>query len=50
MWLASACSGHGFESAAVVGETLADLALTGETPQPIAPLRLARFALPEGQS
>jgi len=40
---ASACSGHGFKFAPVVGEILADLALEGGTPQPIEFLRLGRF-------
>ena len=41
---ASACSGHGFKFASVVGEILADLALTGRTAQPIGFLSAARFA------
>lgn len=41
---ASACSGHGFKFAPVVGEILADLALDGGTRQPIEFLRLDRFA------
>jgi sarcosine oxidase len=32
---ASACSGHGFKFAPVIGEALADLALTGTSPLPI---------------
>ena len=35
--VASPCSGHGFKSASVVGEILADLAADGETALPIAP-------------
>jgi sarcosine oxidase len=35
--------GHGFKFASVVGEILADLALDGETPHPIEPLRIGRF-------
>jgi sarcosine oxidase len=36
-------SGHGFKFASVVGEVLADLALEGETRNPIGFLRLDRF-------
>jgi sarcosine oxidase len=43
---ASACSGHGFKFAPVVGEILADLALDGRAAMPIAPFRAARFASP----
>jgi sarcosine oxidase len=39
---ASACSGHGFKFASVMGEVLADLALTGTTPLPIGFLSLSR--------
>ena len=35
---ASACSGHGFKFAPVIGEALADLALTGRSTLPIEPL------------
>jgi sarcosine oxidase len=41
---ASACSGHGFKFASVVGEILADLALDGRTAHPIGFLSAARFA------
>ena len=41
---ASACSGHGFKFSSVVGEILADLALTGQTAYPIGFLSGARFA------
>jgi sarcosine oxidase len=41
---ASACSGHGFKFASVMGEILADLALDGTTRHPIAFLSAARFA------
>jgi sarcosine oxidase len=40
---ASACSGHGFKFAPVVGEILADLALTGSTARPIDRFRASRF-------
>jgi sarcosine oxidase len=40
---ASACSGHGFKFAPVIGEILADLALTGATDYPIEPFRARRF-------
>lgn len=41
---ASACSGHGFKFASVMGEVLADLALDGRTSLPIGFLSLSRFA------
>ncbi len=41
---ASACSGHGFKFAPVVGEILADLVTDGVTSWPIAPFRADRFA------
>ena len=41
---ASACSGHGFKFAPVIGEILADLALTGSTARPIDLFRWDRFA------
>ncbi len=40
---ASACSGHGFKFASVVGEILADLALDGRTTQRIDFLSAARL-------
>ncbi|HEX4744246.1 MAG TPA: N-methyl-L-tryptophan oxidase [Candidatus Limnocylindria bacterium] len=40
---ASACSGHGFKFASVVGEILADLALDGRTSHPIGFLSAARL-------
>jgi sarcosine oxidase len=39
----SACSGHGFKFAPVIGEVAADLALHGETPYPIAEFSLGRW-------
>ena len=44
--VASACSGHGFKMASVVGEILADLALDGTTRHDIDLFRLARLAGP----
>jgi sarcosine oxidase len=41
---ASACSGHGFKFAPVIGEILADLVLDGTTSWPIEPFRADRFA------
>ncbi len=41
---ASACSGHGFKFGPVVGDILADLALTGASSVPIEAFRAARFA------
>jgi sarcosine oxidase len=40
---ASACSGHGFKFAPVIGEALADLATRGTTALPIEPFRASRF-------
>ncbi|MDT3683865.1 MAG: N-methyl-L-tryptophan oxidase [Pseudorhodoplanes sp.] len=42
--VASPCSGHGFKFAPVIGETLADLALSGQTTNDISRFRLARFS------
>jgi len=42
---ASACSGHGFKFASVLGEVLADLALDGTTRHPIGFLSASRFAV-----
>ncbi len=41
---ASACSGHGFKFAPVIGEILADLATDGSTSWPIEPFRADRFS------
>ena len=41
---ASACSGHGFKFAPVVGDILADLVMTGSTAWPIDAFRADRFA------
>jgi sarcosine oxidase len=41
---ASACSGHGFKFSSVMGEVLADLALTGRSRYDIQFLSRARFA------
>jgi sarcosine oxidase len=43
---ASACSGHGFKFAPIVGEILADLATTGSTPHDIDQFRASRFLSP----
>ena len=40
---ASACSGHGFKYASVIGEILADLALDGDTKHKIGEFRISRF-------
>lgn len=42
--IAAGFSGHGFKFASVIGEILADLALTGSTPLPAAFLAPSRFA------
>jgi sarcosine oxidase len=41
--IASPCSGHGYKFASVVGEIVADLAISGATRQPIAPFSPERF-------
>jgi sarcosine oxidase len=48
--IASSCSGHGFKFAPVIGQMLADLALTGETDYPTALFRLDRPALQDAWS
>ena len=45
--IVSACSGHGFKFASVLGDALADLATTGSTAVDISRFRLARLA-PDG--
>jgi sarcosine oxidase len=40
---ASCCSGHGFKFASAIGEILADLSTSGETPFDLKPFSLARF-------
>jgi sarcosine oxidase len=42
--VASPCSGHGFKFAPVIGEILADLAVSGSTSYDISRFKLARFA------
>jgi sarcosine oxidase len=42
--VASPCSGHGFKFAPVIGEILADLAVSGSTSHDISRFGLARFA------
>ena len=42
--VASPCSGHGFKFATVIGEILAELAVTGATKSDLSPFRLRRFA------
>jgi sarcosine oxidase len=42
--VASACSGHGYKFASVIGEVLADLAIEGRTAVDISRFTLARFA------
>jgi sarcosine oxidase len=41
--VASPCSGHGFKFAGVIGEALADLAITGATRHDLSRFELARF-------
>jgi sarcosine oxidase len=43
--IASPCSGHGFKFAPVIGQAVADLALTGRTAVDIRRFRLSRFAV-----
>jgi sarcosine oxidase len=42
--VASPCSGHGFKFAPILGEILADLAVTGRTDRDISRFSLSRFA------
>jgi sarcosine oxidase len=42
--VASACSGHGYKFASVIGEILADLATTGRTPHDIGRFAIARLS------
>jgi sarcosine oxidase len=44
VYLACGFSGHGFKFASVIGQVLADLATTGQTPLPIGFLGLGRLA------
>ena len=43
--VASACSGHGYKFASVIGEILADLAMDGQSRHDIGLFRLDRFAV-----
>ncbi len=43
VWFISACSGHGFKFASVMGEIMADLATQGTTRHDISLFRLARL-------
>ncbi len=43
VWVASACSGHGFKHSAAVGEALAELAVEGRTQFDLSPFALARW-------
>ena len=45
VWLASACSGHGFKHSAAVGEALAEVAVEGRTRFDLSSFRLDRFSL-----
>ena len=42
--LASPCSGHGFKHSAAVGETLAELALTGKSTIDISPFSMSQYS------
>jgi sarcosine oxidase len=42
--LVSACSGHGFKFASVLGEVVSDLVTTGRSAFDLTPFRLARFS------
>jgi sarcosine oxidase len=46
VFIASACSGHGFKFAPAIGELLADLALTGRCAFDLAPFALTRLWSP----
>ena len=45
---ASACSGHGFKFAPIIGEILADLVIDGRTDWPVDAFRADRFERPAG--
>jgi sarcosine oxidase len=47
--VASACSGHGFKFAPVIGEIAADLATRGATEHDISRFRVARFGQHDGE-
>ena len=42
--LASPCSGHGFKHSAAIGETLAELALTGNTNLDVSSFRMSQYS------
>ena len=42
--LASPCSGHGFKHSAAIGETLAELAVTGKTTIDISPFSMSQYS------
>ncbi|HMJ89333.1 MAG TPA: N-methyl-L-tryptophan oxidase [Candidatus Acidoferrum sp.] len=44
VWLASACSGHGFKHSAAVGEALAEIVSDDRTKFDLSPFQLSRFA------
>jgi sarcosine oxidase len=44
VWIAGAFSGHGFKFSSAIGELMADLLITGETPHNINLFRLERLA------
>ena len=48
--IVSACSGHGFKFASVIGELVADLVAGGAPRFDLAPFSLARFAGPAGRA
>lgn len=43
VWIVSACSGHGFKFAPVVGEIMSDLVTTGQSAFDLTPFALNRF-------
>lgn len=45
VWLASACSGHGFKHSAAVGEALAEVVTTGRTQFDLSPFALKRLSV-----
>ncbi len=44
IWLASACSGHGFKHSAAIGEALAEMVAHGSTSYDLSAFKLNRFA------
>lgn len=44
IWIASACSGHGFKHSAALGETLAETVISGSSEISLEPFKINRFS------